>query len=162
MAANFMAIQGFSHLGVCVSDLERSTRFYEDVFGFKQVYSLDFTQGEVANTMERSDAFTSRMLVRDDVHIELLYWHDLTPDGDGQRRPMTAKGITHLSFRVDSIDDLFEAAERAGGAVHRQTMSVTAGQGEGARDVELVYLTDPDGVRIECMSGVPDMKEFGL
>jgi hypothetical protein len=37
-------------------------------------------------------------------------------------------------------------------------MSVTAGQGEGAKDVELVYLTDPDGVRIECMSGVPDMK----
>lgn len=157
-----MALLGFSHLGICVSDLERSTRFYEDVFGFKQVYSLDFTNGEVANTMERPDAFTSRMLVRDDVHVELLYWHDLTPDGDGQRRPMTVKGITHLSFRVDSIDDLFEAAQRAGGAVHRETMSVTAGQGEGARDVELVYLTDPDGVRIECMAGVPDMKEFGL
>ena len=33
-----MALQSFSHLGICVADLDRSTRFYVDVLGFE----LDF------------------------------------------------------------------------------------------------------------------------
>ena len=48
-----MAIQGFSHLGVCVRDLDASTRFYTDVLGFRQLYSMDFDDDEVAATMER-------------------------------------------------------------------------------------------------------------
>jgi len=100
------------------------------------------------------------MLARDDVRVELLWWHDVTPEGDGARRPMAAKGMTHLSFRVESIDDLFDAATAAGGTVHRQTLTVTPGVA-GSAPVELIYLTDPDGVRVECMAGVPDMAAFG-
>jgi catechol-2,3-dioxygenase len=91
------------------------------------------------------------MLARDDVRVELLHWHDGMPAGDGRRRSMTAMGITHLAFRVERIDDLHDAAERYGGAAHPTTYSALGG------GVEVVYLTDPDGVRIECMAGLPDL-----
>ena len=121
------------------------------------VYSVhpDTPMDEVAATMEQSGPFTSRMLVRDDLRVELLWWHDLSPEGDGNRRPMTRLGFTHLSFRVDRIDDLFEAAVRCGGAVWPETMSVLGDPAGPGEPVRLVYLTDPDGTRIEVMSGTP-------
>ena len=145
-----MALQSFSHLGVCVSDLERSTAFYREVLGFRVLFSVDFGD-ELAATMEETGGFTSRMLARDDVRVELLAWHDRAVSGDGERRAMTARGLTHLAFRVDAIDDLFELAARHGGAAYPSTRTDLGG------GVEVVYLSDPDGVRIECMAGVPDL-----
>ncbi len=150
-----MGIAGFSHIGLCVADLDVSTRFYQDVFGFRVLYTLDFTNDEVAATMEQTGPFTSRMLVRDDVRLELLWWHDLEHREPRIRRSMAQLGFTHLSFRVDRIDDLFEATERCGGSVWTETMSVLGDEAGPGEPVRLVYLTDPDGARIEVMSGTP-------
>jgi glyoxylase I family protein len=145
-----VGLQAFSHVGVCVSDLERSTAFYTGVLGFSVLFDSAFTD-ELTATMETEGGFTSRMLARGDLRIELLHWHDRAPGGDGERRPMTARGITHLAFRVDAVDDLFDLAERYGGAAHPQTRTDLGG------GVQVVYLTDPDGVRVECMAGVPEL-----
>lgn len=153
-----MALQSFSHVGVCVSDLERSTAFYEGVLGFRQLFTM--TMGdELAATMEIDGIrFESRMLARDDVLIELLHWLEPTATGDGQRRPMDRFGMTHLCFRVDDVDDLVEPARRLGGAAHLSTRSVLPGMGVGGGDVTVLYLTDPDGTRIEAMAGSPDLR----
>lgn len=152
-----MGLQGFSHVGVCCSDLERSTRFYVNVLGFHELFTMEFGD-EVSRTMELDGIrFESRMLRRDDVRIELLHWLEPDADGERTRRPMTRLGMTHLCFRVDDIDDLAAAAEAAGGSVHRETLSELPGMGVDGRPVKLLYLTDPDGVRIECMSGAPDL-----
>ena len=145
-----MALLSFSHVGVCVTDLEVSTRFYAEVLGFKELFTTSFDD-ELRATMEADGGFTSRMLIRDDVRIELLHWKDRTPDGDGVRRPMTAMGMTHLAFRVDAVDDLFALAAEFGGAAYPATKTDLGG------GVQVVYLTDPDGTRIECMAGVPDL-----
>src|SRR5205814_1438669 len=152
-----MGIQGFSHVGVCCSDLDRSTRFYTEVLGFAELFTMEMGD-EVAATMERDGIrFESRMLRRGDVRLELLHWLEPQAEGDRGRRPMTQFGMTHLCFRVDDVDDLADLAEQNGGIVHRHTLSVLAGAGVGGQDVKLMYLTDPDGVRIECMSGAPDL-----
>ena len=143
-------ILSFSHPGVCVSDLEASTRFYCDVLGFTELFSVDFTQDELAATMERPGAFTSRMLRRDDLRLELLHWHDGSAAGSG-RAPMNRLGLTHLCFRVDDVEAHWEAARAAGGQVHPETLSELPGP------VRTVYLTDPDGVRVELISGMPDL-----
>jgi glyoxylase I family protein len=150
MKGTSVALQSFSHVGICVSDLERSTRFYTEVLGFRLLFSADFG-GELATTMEAAGSFTSRMLARDDVRVELLHWRDREVSGDGQRRAMTARGLTHLAFRVEAVEDLFDLAEQHGGAAHAATRTDLAG------GVQVVYLTDPDGVRIECMAGVPEL-----
>jgi glyoxylase I family protein len=152
-----MGIEGFSHVGVCCSDLERSTRFYTEVLGFQPLFTMEMGD-EVAPTMEHNGIrFESRMLRRGDVRLELLHWLEPEAGGDRTRRPMTQFGMTHLCFRVDDVDDLAELAEQNGGAVHRHTLSELPGAGVGGKAVKLMYLTDPDGVRIECMSGAPDL-----
>jgi lactoylglutathione lyase len=137
----------WSHVGVCCSDLERSTAFYEQVLGFQQLFTMEL---EVPATMEVEGRFLSRMLRRDDMRLELLQWVSLDPTGDGQRRDMRGLGLTHLAFRVTSVEELYDVVERAGGTTHPATKTVLEG------GVELVYVTDPDGVRIELMAGTPD------
>lgn len=150
-------IQGFSHIGIGVSDLDASITFYSEVFGFAELYRLDFANNEVAATMEIEGTFRSAMLIRDDIRIELLQWVDVEATGGG-KKPMNELGFTHLSFRVDGIDDLTEAVVAHGGAVHPQTLSYV-GADESAK-TGLLYYTDPDGTRIEVMTNVPDLSGF--
>ncbi|MGN6694188.1 MAG: VOC family protein [Aquihabitans sp.] len=156
-----MAIQGFSHIGICVTDLDRSTRFYAEVFGFSQLYALDMTGDEVAATMEQRGTFRSAMLLRGDVRIELLQWVDVGTTGTGERKPMTELGFTHLSFRVDAIDDLSDAVRAAGGQVLDHTLAVL-GEPDDPTATKLLYLLDPDGTRIEVMEQVPDLSQIDV
>jgi glyoxylase I family protein len=153
-------IQGFSHIGICVSDLDRSIRFYTDVFGFTELYQLDFENNEVAATMELQGKFRSAMLIRADIRIELLQWVDVTTVGSGQRKAMNELGFTHLSFRVEDVDGLTEAILAAGGALLETTRTVLGDAADPAAP-QFIYLTDPDGTRIELMSGVPDLSGMG-
>lgn len=154
-----MGIQGFSHIGICVTDLDRSVRFYTDVFGFTQLYALDMTGDEVAATMEQSGTFRSAMLLRGDVRIELLQWVDVATTGTGERKVMTELGFTHLSFRVDGIHDLSDAVREAGGQVLDHTLTVL-GDADDPTATKLLYLLDPDGTRIEVMENVPDLSQI--
>lgn len=152
-----MALQSFSHVGVCCTDLEASTAFYRDVLGFAELFTVELGP-EVAPTMEVDGRFLSRMMGREDVLLELLQWVSHSPTGARERKPMTQLGMTHLCFRVDDVEDLAELAERAGGTAHRSTLSVQPGVGVGGGDVATMYLTDPDGVRVEVMAGTPDLR----
>ncbi|SBS78653.1 putative lactoylglutathione lyase [uncultured Mycobacterium sp.] len=149
-------IQGFSHIGVCVTDLDCSIRFYTQVFGFALLYQLDFDNNEVAATMEQEGRFRSAMLLRDDIRIELLQWVDVEVTGSGERKPMTELGFTHLSFRVEDIDGLTEAVLAAGGRLVETTRTVLGDVTDPASG-RFIYLTDPDGTRIELMQNVPDL-----
>jgi lactoylglutathione lyase len=138
----------FSHLGICVSDLERSVRFYCDGLGFEQVASHQVGQ-EFAALMEIEDVdLQSRMLRRDGVTIELLSYTAPGHIGEGERRPMNQLGLTHLSLRVDDVDGVAATIEGLGGAVVRGTRTTLDMPGV---HLDFLYCTDPDGVRIELM-----------
>jgi lactoylglutathione lyase len=138
----------FSHLGICVSDLERSVRFYCEGLGFEPVASHEVGP-EFAALMEVEGVeLESRMLSRDGMTIELLGYRAPGTTGDGSRRPMNQLGLTHLSLRVDDVDGLAATIEALGGTVVPATR--TTFDLPGAR-LDFLYCTDPDGVRIELM-----------
>ena len=86
----------FSHLGICVSDLDRSLRFYCEGLGFEEVAS-HHVGGEFAALMEVEGVeLESRMLSRDGVTIELLGYAAPGTTGEATRRPMNQLGLTHL------------------------------------------------------------------
>ncbi len=138
----------FSHLGICVSDLERSLRFYGEGLGFEQVASHQ-VGGEFGALMEIEGVeVESRMLRRDGLTIELLSFVSPGATGDGGRRPMNQLGLTHLSLRVDDVGTLADTLEGLGGSVVRGTRTTLD---LGGTVLDFVYCTDPDGVRIELM-----------
>ncbi len=102
----------FSHFGICVSDLERSLRFYRDGLGFKQVASHQVGE-EFGPLMEVEGVkVESRMVSRDGVTVELLGFVSPGHTGDGQRRPMNQLGLTHLSLRVDDVEAMAKTIEQ--------------------------------------------------
>ena len=138
----------FSHFGICVSDLERSLRFYCDGLGFELVQS--HTVGpEFDSLMEVDDVvLQSRFVRRDGVSIELLHFDSPGHSGESVPRPMNQLGLTHLSLRVEDLDVVGGMIESLGGSVLSDTRT-TMGPPEAVLD--FVYCTDPDGVRIELI-----------
>ena len=138
----------FSHLGICVSDLERSVRFYVEGLGFEPVASHQ-VGAEFGPLMEVDGVqVESRMVARDGVTIELLGFLSPATTGDGSRRPMNQLGLTHLSLRVADVEATAARIESLGGSVVPGTRTTIP---FGAAPLDFVYCTDPDGVRIELM-----------
>ena len=138
----------FSHLGICVSDLERSVRFYRGALGFTPADRHSIGD-DFAPLMELDGVkLDSQFMRRDDVTIELLHFSEPAPFGPTTRRPINQLGVTHLSLRTDDLEAASAAVEAHGGTVVADT---TTHLTMGGTELHLVYCTDPDGVRIELM-----------
>lgn len=143
-----MAIRRFSHIGICVSELERSLKFYRDALGFHEVGRLDVV-GEAPETLlHLQDVdLEAVFLERDGVRIELLHFRWPAHRGTGEPRPMNALGLTHLSLRVDDLAIAIAALEAAGARVLHATRTWNEELASGA-----VFAVDPDGTRIELIA----------
>ena len=140
----------FSHIGICVSDLDRSLRFYCDGLGF--VAAESFTIGnDFARLMDLEGVdLRSQYIRREGLSIELLSFVSPPTLGEAIRRPVNQLGLTHLSFRVDDVDAVAADIASLGGAVHDETR--TTFELGGGQVMDFVYCTDPDGTRIELMN----------
>jgi lactoylglutathione lyase len=118
------------HVGLNVSDLERSKRFYQSVFGFELA-------GE-SKDGERAYAFLAQRGT-----VVLTLWKQ--SDGTfATERP----GLHHLSFQVGSVEDV-RAAERrlrdvGGRILHGGVVPHVEGSDSGG-----LFFEDPDGIRLE-------------
>jgi len=139
------SIRGFSHFGLCVSDVARSKRFYCDGLGFREIVAFR-VGNEVGPTMEiAGDIVLDSVFVRrDGVSIELLGFQQPQPRGDGKRRAMDLLGLTHMSLLVDDVDAVAARAVEFGGSVVAATRASTPAG-------DFVFILDPDGTRVELM-----------
>ncbi len=138
----------FSHFGICVSDLERSLRFYCDGLDFAQAEQHQIGP-EFAALMELDDVkLTSQFIRKGDTTIELLAFEVPSPEGDQARRLINQLGLTHLSFRVDDLPGTTKRLRELGGLVVEATRTTFD---LGGTALDFIYCTDPDGVRIELM-----------
>ena len=137
-----------SHMGLCVSDLDRSMRFYCDGLGFEVLVKYDIGN-EFAKTMEIDGevVLISQMIARDGLMIELL--HFISPGVIGSPSDIrNMRGFTHLSFNVDDVDETIATLVDCGGSLIESTRTVN-------EMGEIVFVADPDGTRIELMKLAP-------
>ena len=138
-------VQHFSHLGLCVSDLARSLRFYCEGLGFSEALRLSFS-GEPSATLLELDgvSFTAAYLRREGLLLELLWYDAPGATGDVAPRAMNARGLTHLSMRVASAEAVAARLVALGGRVLEHTRIANPSLGARA-----LFVLDPDGTRIE-------------
>jgi catechol 2,3-dioxygenase-like lactoylglutathione lyase family enzyme len=138
----------FSHFGICVSDLERSLRFYCGALGFEKAEAHTIGS-EFGRLMDLPDVVvTSQFIRKGPTAIELLAFEEPPPFGTRERRAVNQLGLTHLSFRVHDLRATTARVVALGGAIvesSRTTVDL------GGTALEFVYCTDPDGVRVELM-----------
>ena len=141
-----------SHLGICVRNLERSLRFYCDGLGFQKAETFDVTDAfGRALEVEGDVAGTSQFIRRGGMRIELLAYQSPGVAGEPSRR-RNQLGLTHLSFVVDDVDAAARQLVACGGRLLPDTRT-----GSDPSSTQLVFVADPDGVRIELMSNPAEL-----
>lgn len=121
---------GLTHIGLLVSDPERSFRFYERVLGAKLLGGL---AGRENSDLSNEDS---------------IEWgtpgaHDVVTLNRGT--PAPSAGITHFGFRLvrrDDPDAVAAEVTAAGGIVTESGHFESSGE-------PVVFATDPDGYEIE-------------
>lgn len=121
------------HVGLNVSDLERSKAFYRDVFGFE-------VMGE-SGEGEREYA-----LLGEGGALVLTLWQQ----SEG-RFPAERPGLHHLSFRVASIEAVRDAERRVRDLGARLHYDGVVPHAEGS-DSGGIFFEDPDGIRLEIFA----------
>jgi catechol 2,3-dioxygenase-like lactoylglutathione lyase family enzyme len=135
-------VTAFNHVGQCVTDLERSKRFYCELFGFsleREITPPDETSAQLMS-LTPPLRMTAAYLVRDGLVLELLHYSAAGQTRPYRPRTMNEPGLTHLSLSVDDIDDVCNQVPAYGG-------EVVAGSNIGAA----VFIRDPDGQLVELL-----------
>jgi catechol 2,3-dioxygenase-like lactoylglutathione lyase family enzyme len=144
-------IKRFTHVGMCVSDIERSFRFYTEGLGFEVVDQLPIDD-QFGKVMEVDMKGAKSWLVRrDGILLELLGFDEPEIIGSDERKPMNQRGFTHMALWVEDVDAVADRIVEFGGRVVPETRVNVTGDISG----DWVYCLDPDGVRIELM-GMPE------
>jgi lactoylglutathione lyase len=134
----------FNHVGQCVSDIERSRRFYCEVFGFEVARELQPPDQGSAELLRLDPplGMTATYLKRDDFILELLHFSGAGVF-EGEERVVNQLGLTHVSLSVEpeELESVLESVEEHGGEVLRDT------------DIQLaIFIKDPDGQLLELLT----------
>jgi lactoylglutathione lyase len=127
----------FNHVGVCVTDMARSRRFYEEVLGFDYWRELEPPDAMVSKLidLEPPIGVTAVYLRQDAFVLELMYYADAGAHAPASPRVMNEIGLTHISVSVDDID------ATAAKAVELEQTNLGAA----------VMIRDPDGQLLELL-----------
>ena len=132
----------FNHVGLCVTDLERSRRFYEAVLGFRfrnELLSIPDSATSKLLRVEPPVGLSAVYLEKDGFVLELIHF-DRPGNPMARERPFTEPGLTHLSVTVDDIASTCAQVAEYGGEVLTET------------DLDVaVMIRDPDGQLIELL-----------
>lgn len=135
------------HFGICTADIQRSSMFYINALGFEPLMDVTEIGSPFDALIEQPGATLLVQQLRcGQSIIELLGLKDAGVTGTGERGPMNQRGFTHMTLVVDDVNGTARRIAEHGGQVHEETR-VDSPFGE------LLFCTDPDGVRIELMQG---------
>jgi catechol 2,3-dioxygenase-like lactoylglutathione lyase family enzyme len=130
------------HVGVTVSDLDRTAEFYREVLGLDELDRFTVSGPAFADAVD-VDGATGRFvhLDGDGVRIELVEYDPQGPDagGDEINRP----GATHVAVAVDDLDAFHADLDSSVG-----TLSGPRTTESGTR---ILFLRDPEDNLVEVL-----------
>jgi len=132
---------GYAHVRLTVTDISRSKEFYDLVFGWPAAIDMSHEVGEHGVTEDPQKFYGGTVYQMPSG--TLLGLRPVAPGDQGFDSEHT--GLDHVSFMVDSRDDLV-AAEKAlegAGISHGEIIDL-----EGA-GLSILSFQDPDGINLE-------------
>lgn len=132
----------FNWVGLAVTDLDRSRRFYEELLGFcyeRRLVPPEEGSAKICQVASPAN-LTAVYLKLDGFVLELLHF-DREGNPPARRRPMNEPGLTHLSVTVDDVASVVERTPGLGGSVITDTDLGAA-----------ICIRDPDGQVIELLA----------
>ena len=124
------------HIALSTQDVDKTAKFYMDVFGMKQVGKVN------------SPNATGYYLSDGDLNLAILKFNN--DQVAGVERGKDWSGIHHIGFQVDNLDEIAEKLSAAG-SERREDINAALGVGYGRRhegNVEVKY-AGPDAVVVD-------------
>jgi catechol 2,3-dioxygenase-like lactoylglutathione lyase family enzyme len=129
----------FDHVGISVSNLDRSIEFYTKIFGFKceRIIETPMGNGKVA------------LLQKEGITIEMLGYSNVLPLPDDRKIPaedIKTIGVKHFAIRVNDIMGAADFLKKNGVEfISEPTL--------GVRGWRRFFVKDPDGIPLELTEG---------
>ena len=136
-------MSAFNHVGLCVTDLARSRKFYEEVLGFTVAAE---SPGDPSDPAVRADPFQLFGGVVFETNGILFGLRPVADPGDAFSS--TRVGLDHVSFAVPTRADLDAAviALEGAGIEHGEIVEMAS------FGIAILSFSDPDGVHLELTS----------
>jgi catechol 2,3-dioxygenase-like lactoylglutathione lyase family enzyme len=128
-----------NHVGQCVTDLDRATRFYVELLGFEVDRRLEVPDAAAGPLLGVTPpvGLTAVYLRRGDAQLELLHF-DRPGNPPSRARELTEPGLTHLSLSVDDLDGTVDRVADLGGSVVTRLPAAA-------------FVRDPEGQLLELL-----------
>lgn len=143
-------LRGFHHAAISTPDLERSVRFYRELFGCTVLREFGWPAGIPAAdalTGLRNSAARAVMLKLGDSHLEIFEFSSPTPKPGDPDRPACDHGITHICLEVRDSQAEYVRLKAAGMRFHAPPQAQDGGF--------VTYGRDPDGNIVELLEFGP-------
>ncbi len=143
-------VSGCDHIGIQVADVDRSAEFYQRTLGFEPVDRWTMTEDYVQKVVGYYPEVTLKIALlaipETEVFLEILEYRGVekTPIDAANANPGTA----HFCVFVDRLEALYERLVGEGVEFVSELQTPTVGPNKGGR---LVYMIDPDGIRVELV-----------
>jgi glyoxylase I family protein len=123
------------HIAISTQDVDKTARFYIDVFGLKEIGKVD------------SPNASGYYLSDGDINMAILNFKNDQAAGE---RGKEYSGIHHIGFQVESLEQMTERLAGVGSEpMHEVNKALGVGAGHHrASNVEVKY-TGPDGVMVD-------------
>lgn len=124
---------GFRHIALRVTDLPRSRRFYQELFGMQVVWEPDPENLYVSSGTDN------------------LALHQISPAEQGQYRPSQGQRLDHIGVILHSAEDvdrLFAVVQAEGQALGATVVKPPRRHRDGSYSF---YVADPDGNVVQAL-----------
>lgn len=138
----------FHHIGITVSNLERTLEFFQDAFGLVTGMALQVHAGPktaIALGLPEHEQRVALLAVGD-VILELIEFHPVRQAAYEGRQDDV--GYAYPCFEVRDIDAAYREWTAKGYTIHAEPQVTPDGPVEGAK---FMILKDPDGKNIEIV-----------
>lgn len=145
------------HIGLTVTDLEKSIKFYRDVLGLK-LYGKIVMQGKETDdlfgveNLKVNVAYLNGSKNADCPPIELLEFSNIKPKNE-EDAALNKVSISEVCFSVNNIDETYERLKSKGVEFLSEPKFFDfTNQGFGKS--KAVYFKDPDGIILELIENL--------
>ena len=146
-------IHEVTHIGITVSDIERSTTFYRDVLGLEFIGSVTMKGDETDRLFQIKNCVAKIAYLNGSKGslappIELIQF--VSEDCEIDTPALRKTSISEICFRVENIDKVYSDL-KSKGVEFLSEPQLFDFRKDGFSKSKAVYFKDPDGVILELM-----------
>jgi catechol 2,3-dioxygenase-like lactoylglutathione lyase family enzyme len=139
-------IAAIRHIGLVVSDLEKSLNFWCDTLGFVVSRQMEESGPHIDAMMGLKGVrvTTAKLSAPDGNLLELLFFHSHKDKPNWEGKPYST-GLTHIALTVQDLDETCLRLQHAGVTFPAEPQRSPDGL------VKVIYATGPEGVLLELV-----------